>query len=86
MDKTDIGEVMKEMKQIYAFVATDEEGVEGIVAFEHNGLMMPMVCTDLKRVDMLMCVASSIARDKNIQISIFKFSHKELHGVLNPHH
>jgi hypothetical protein len=72
-----------EIKEIYAFIAKDDES-EGICAFSIGSMMMPMVAADFARVESLMGIAQTIATETGKQISIYKFTHKEIHGVINP--
>ena len=70
--------------ELYAFIAKDEEGQEGLCAFEVGGLMMPMVAADFARVESLMKVAIEMVEHTGTQIAIYKFTNKEIHGVIKP--
>lgn len=64
--------------EMYAFIATDEDGQEGICAFQiESGLWMPMVGADLKRVDSLRPIARSIVLATGRQIEVCKFTNRE---------
>jgi hypothetical protein len=70
--------------EVYAFVAIDEDGDEGVCAFYGPTGWMPMVCADQARVDQMRPIAEEIARQGGKPIQLFKFSKKELVEVFNP--
>ena len=76
---------MKKIDELYAFTGIDDDGDEGVVVFQTpSGMMMPMVGADLASVESLMPIAENIALVTGKQIAIYKFSKKEIHGVIKP--
>ena len=66
------------IEELYAFIATDENGQEGICAFQiESGLWMPMVGADLKRVDSLRPIAKAIHKATGRQIAVCKFTNRQ---------
>ena len=69
--------------EIYAFIAQDADG-EGLPAFMHNGMMMPMVCADKTRVDSLREIAKQMARESGNKITLCRFSVRQEIEVIEP--
>jgi hypothetical protein len=69
--------------EIYAFIAQDRDG-EGLPAFMHNGMMLPMVCADQARVDSLREVAKLMARESGNKITLCRFSVRQELEVIEP--
>ena len=73
---------------MYAFVAQGEEG-EGVMgAMTGDGVMMPLVGADMKRILSLIPVADQISKVTGIPYKIYKFSNKQditdaVKGALN---
>jgi len=66
------------IEEMYAFIATEEDGQEGICAFQiKSGLWMPMVGADLKRVDSLRPMAKAIAKATGKRIEVCKFTNRQ---------
>jgi|1185.fasta_scaffold2021842_2 hypothetical protein len=62
---------------VYAFIAIDKDGSEGIPAFvAENNLVMPLLGADLDRVETLRPIAEDIAVTKNLIITLAKFEHR----------
>ena len=55
---------------IFAFVAVDELGNEGIVMAEYKDNSMPLVAADLEKVKVLIPLAEYIAQSNGINISL----------------
>ena len=63
---------------VYAFIATDEGGSEGIPAFvSDNNLTIPMIGADMDRVEHLRPIAEQMALGKGIIITLAKFGNRE---------
>jgi len=68
---------------MYAFIATEADGQEGICAFqtepvgEVSGMWMPMVGADLARMESLRPMAEKIAKATGKQIEVIKFTNRE---------
>lgn len=64
--------------EMYAFIATEDDGQEGICAFQSQpGVWLPMVGADLKRVDSLRPMAKAIAKATGKRIEVCKFTNRE---------
>ena len=64
--------------EMYAFIATEEDGQEGICAFQSQpGMWLPMVGADLARVASLRPIAEAIAKAKGVRIEVCKFTNQE---------
>jgi hypothetical protein len=63
------------IEQMYAFVMLDPaDNTEGVPAFMGpNGMPMPMVGADMKRVDSLRPIADRIAREHGAKITLCRF-------------
>lgn len=59
---------------LYAFVAKDTTGQEGIVAAPINGQIMPLVGADLERIQSLMPYAQLAANARGCDITLALFS------------
>jgi hypothetical protein len=62
--------------ELFAFIASDANG-EGLPAFQHGHLMMPLVCADKARVDSLREKAREIAKASGNKITLVRFSLRE---------
>jgi hypothetical protein len=69
--------------EIYAFIASDENG-EGLPAIQHGNMMLPMVCADKARVDSLREKARMLARESGNKITLCRFSVREEMEVIEP--
>lgn len=67
----------KIIEEMFCFIATEENGDEGIPAFGGNGMFYPMVGADLERVEQLKPIAAQIAKVSNKKIRVVKFTSKE---------
>lgn len=68
----------EKIEVVYAFIATDTDGSEGIPAFvAENNLVMPMVGADMDRVETLRPIAEEMALMKGIVITLAKFDNRE---------
>lgn len=63
------------INSIFAFVAIDSDGHEGIMAFQdsYTNMFMPMIGADMKRVDSLREMAERIKEDSGIDYEIRYF-------------
>lgn len=61
--------------ELFAFVAQDGLG-EGLVAFSHGNMMMPMVAADTARVEDLKVFVKDIAGSSGKKIRLVKFSER----------
>ncbi len=64
--------------QMFAFVAVDADGTEGVCAFQINGAWVPLVGADMERVESLRPIARKLARASGRPITLVKFSNREM--------
>lgn len=64
--------------ELYAWVCTDKDGDEGIIAFLHKGIMMPMIGSDMERIESLRSTAVGIAKSEDLPLKLIKFSEAEI--------
>ncbi len=64
------------IKEVWAYIATDENDVEGICGFMdvHTKQWLPMVCADQARIDSLRPMAEHIAKQSGLPIKLVRFS------------
>ncbi len=71
--------------RMYAFICVDEDGSEGIPAFLNDeGMFLPMVGADMKRIDSLRPIAEEMTRKLNKPISLCVFSNRREVEVIYP--
>lgn len=58
---------------IYAFVAEDENGDEGVACLPLEGVIVPMVCADMGRVRELLPFAQLVANARGKRVELRKF-------------
>jgi hypothetical protein len=63
--------------ELYAFVAVDDDGNEGIAAFLKDGVWYPMVGADMERIDDLRPRAKKVAELGGVLIKLCKFSARD---------
>lgn len=69
---------------MYAFIAIDEDGDEGVCAMYTPEGWVPMVGSDMERVDTLRKVAAGIARRSGKIVHLRRFSNMEIVNVIHP--
>lgn len=62
------------IKTLHAFIATDDNGVEGVCAFLEDGKWYPMVAADPARVSDLREKAESMVKDLGVTLKLIRFS------------
>ena len=65
---------MPKITELYAFIAEEGPEDEGIVAMTVGDMLMPMVGTDMDRVESLRPIAENIARIYSQKIILAKFT------------
>jgi hypothetical protein len=70
--------------EAFAFVMADDDGTEGVPGYLSKGTWMPMVGTDLARVESLMPVAQEIANVARKPIRVVKFTGMQQIGEISP--
>lgn len=63
--------------EIFAFIATEADGREGVVAAMLGGMMVPLVGADQARVKSLLPLARQIAQATGRQVQLARFSVRE---------
>jgi hypothetical protein len=71
---------MGQLKEIYCYLVNDTDGVEGIPATYHNGIMTPLV-GDQERIQSFKVLAQSIANTGK-QVRLCRFASREEIEVL----
>lgn len=61
------------IKELYAFVAIDEDGDEGIMGMQTGDTWMPLIGSDMPRVESLKPIAEEISRQTNTPYEIRHF-------------
>lgn len=73
----------EKIDQMYAYIAQDPDGSEGITAFLAEDGWMPMVGADLKRAEALRPMAEILARESGRPIKLVRFEIRtELEDIL----
>jgi hypothetical protein len=73
------------IKEMFAFVAVDSsDGDEGLAAFMRGETLMPMVGSDLTRVDSLRPMAQLIADHTGQPVTLVRFTVRETLDVIEP--
>jgi hypothetical protein len=63
------------IEKMFAFIAIDEEGNEGVTAFQDKrGVWLPLVGADWARVNSLKEIAQEIAKASGQKITLVEFS------------
>lgn len=67
------------ISEMFAFVAIDAEGNEGVAGFQNleTGVWYPMVGADMARVDSLRPMARRISKATGKEIRLLKFTTRE---------
>lgn len=72
------------IKLLYAFIAIDEDGDEGVCAMLTPEGWVPMVGSDMERIDSLRPVAAEIAKRSGKIVHLRRFSSMEIVNVIHP--
>lgn len=64
----------EKIDDIYVFVATEDDGSEGITGFKSGDTWIPMVCADTTRLESIRPIAHQIARQTGKPIKLIHFS------------
>ncbi len=69
---------MPRIEEMYAFVAEDTgPDDEGVVATSIGGIMLPLVGTDMARVEILRPIAKGISTNTGKKIKLLHFTQRE---------
>lgn len=63
--------------KIWAFVAEHGDDDEGIIAFEHQGTMYPMIAADQKRLVDFKPIAKNFSDKLNIKVKCVEFTTRQ---------
>ncbi len=72
------------IEEMFAFVALDADGSEGVTAFRTGTSWMPMVGADVTRVEQLMPKAQAVANLTGKTIKVLKFNRRRQVDQLEP--
>lgn len=74
------------INEMYAFVAIDSDGTEGVCSFYSRAMSghMPMVGADTARVDLLRPIAQDMAKQMGVPIRVLRFTVREEIEVIEP--
>lgn len=70
------------IKEYYAYIATDENGNEGLPAADIGGIRCPLVGADMLRMEQLKPYAKDVAEITGRGVKLVKFSKREIIGVV----
>lgn len=59
--------------ELFAFVALDQDGNEGVVMAESQGTTIPLVCSSLETVKVFVPLAAHIAKQEKINIKLYHY-------------
>ncbi len=65
--------------ELYAFLSVGEDGDEGVCAFLNpaDGVWMPMVAADARRLELLRPIAAQLAKETKKKIVLCRFAIRE---------
>lgn len=69
---------------MYAFIAIGEDGDEGVCAMYTPEGWVPMVGSDMTRVDQLRPIAAEIAKRTGKMVHLRRFAQMEIVNVIHP--
>jgi hypothetical protein len=64
----------QKIERLYAWVATEADGGEGVCAMSLMGTMMPLVGADMERIESLRAHARSVAVASGCPVKLVEFS------------
>lgn len=62
------------IREIHAYICTDEDGTEGVAAKEMGGTLVPLLAADAARLNDLQSHAEEVATQTNTEVTLAKFS------------
>ncbi len=63
--------------ELFAFIATEAPGEEGITAMQNGGMFMPLIGADAARVDSLRERAQVVANTSGMVVTLARFTVRE---------
>lgn len=73
-----------EITEIWAFIAVDDDGDEGLTSFQQNNKLIPMIAADEDRVAIYMPIAKAMAKKSGKKVRLVKFTMREDVEVIEP--
>lgn len=70
--------------ELFAFIATEKPGEEGITAVQRGSMLMPLIGADATRVDSLRAHAQVVANTSGMHFTLARFSVREDLEVITP--
>jgi hypothetical protein len=67
---------MPHIDDVWLFLSIDEDGDEGVCAFHAGDVWMPMIATDLKRVESFKPLAQRMVAEGGMPIRLVKFTQR----------
>ncbi len=68
---------VKKIEALYAWVATDPDGQEGVIAANLDGMAMPLVGGDMDRMKSLREFAEAARRKTGYPVSLMRYGRRE---------
>lgn len=76
---------MAEFKELFIFVALDDDGTEGVVCVERpDGLVLPLIAGDRERMENLIPSAQMVAAQRNISVTLLHAGNLEFVDTIVP--
>jgi hypothetical protein len=69
---------------MWAFVATDKDGTEGIPAFQSGAMLLPLVGADMQRIESMRPIAQTLADERGITIKLVHFTNRQEIETITP--
>ena len=73
----------KKIDKIYAWICTEPDGEQGIPAFQHGDICMPLIGADKERIESQRHIAEQVAAD-GLPVELVCFSGREVLETINP--
>lgn len=70
--------------EVYAFLAVDTDGAEGVPAAELGDMVMPLIAADADRLESLRPMAQSLASSYGMKITVVRFTNREDVETIHP--
>ena len=67
----------QEIEALYAWVATEPDGGEGVCSAQIGGMHLPLVGADMDRMKSLRPYAETVRRMSGYPVRLVRFSHRE---------
>lgn len=72
------------VNEVYAFIVMEEGGIESLPAFLQDGIMMPLICTNLQTLKILRENAQGISTASGLPMTLYRFGTREKMEVIEP--